>query len=183
MRDEAKRRSAKILKSGHLLYQNNSFKHRVIKTGVISDRVIYVMLQLNARYTLQVIQVYAPTSTADNEQVELFYEDVSSARGSKRAHFAVIIGDFNAKLGQKTATDPANVGNFGLEVRNQRGQLLLDYFRNEDLFCMNTFFKKPPQRKWTWKSPNGLVKNRLHTNVEKRDVRRCLCSKPLRHRK
>lgn len=39
--------------------------------------------------------------------------------------------------------------------------MLLNYLRNENLYCMNTFFEKAPQRKWTWKSPNNLVKNEI----------------------
>ena len=31
--------------------------------------------------------------------------------------------------------------------------------KGKHLYCMNTFFKKTPQRKWTWRSPNGSVKN------------------------
>lgn len=68
-----------VLKSGHMLYQNNSInnthnggvaimvhknlKHLVTKTRAISERVIYIVMKLNQRYTFQVIQVYAPTTT------------------------------------------------------------------------------------------------------------------------
>lgn len=54
---------------------HRDLKHLVSKTGAISERVIYITVKLNDRYTLQVIQVYAPTSAAENEEAEQFYED------------------------------------------------------------------------------------------------------------
>lgn len=73
------------LKSGHLLLQRNSatahlggvallihrkIKHLVTKTKAVSDRIIYALLRLNQRYSLQIIQAYAPTSTVQNEDIE-----------------------------------------------------------------------------------------------------------------
>ena len=37
----------------------------------------------------------------------------------------------------------------------------MNLLKGEQLYCMNTFFKKTPQRKWTWRSPNGSVKNEI----------------------
>lgn len=39
--------------------------------------------------------------------------------------------------------------------------MLTNYSNREDLFCPNTFFKKPKPRKWTWRSPDGKTKNEL----------------------
>lgn len=39
--------------------------------------------------------------------------------------------------------------------------MLLDYLSTEGLFCMNIHFKKSPQRKWTSKSSNNIVKNEI----------------------
>lgn len=83
------------------------------------------------------------------------------ARRAEKARFVVVMGDFNAKIGRKTTTDLANIGPFGLGIRNERGQMLLNYLSIEDLFCINTHFKKSSQWKWTWKSPNNTVKNKI----------------------
>ncbi|XP_029166729.1 craniofacial development protein 2-like [Nylanderia fulva] len=166
-----------VLKSGHMLYQNNSInnthnggvaimvhknlKHLVTKTRATSERVIYIVMKLNQRYTIQVIQVYAPTTTAEDKEIEHLYEDVSTARRAEKAKFTVVMEDFNAKMGPRTTEDLQIIGPYGLGVRNSRDQMLLDYLGSENLFCMNTFFKKSPQRKWTWKSPNNLTKNEI----------------------
>lgn len=86
----------------------------IIKMKSISPRVIYVVLQINKRYKLQVIQVYAPTSKAETEEVEQLYEDISLARRSEKTQFTMIIGDFNAKVGSSNEDNIPNRGNFGL---------------------------------------------------------------------
>lgn len=91
------------LQSKHTLYQYNneanskngqggvailihkSIQHMVCKTKAISERVVYIILELNNRYKLQVIQAYAPTATSSNEEIELFYEDITRARRSEEA--------------------------------------------------------------------------------------------------
>lgn len=166
-----------ILKSGHVLFQRNSetghhiggvaimvnsrIKHLVTKSKAISDRVIYIMLHLNRVQSIQIIQAYAPTSASTDEDVEQFYEDLTTAKNQENTKFKIIMGDFNAKVGQRTATDGLNIGNFGLGTRNIRGEMLLDFLNKEQMYCMNTFFKKQPQRKWTWRSPDGAIKNEI----------------------
>ncbi|EFN65839.1 Craniofacial development protein 2, partial [Camponotus floridanus] len=164
-----------LLKSGHLLFQKNAeeshlggvallihkeIKHLVTKLKAVSDRVAYVLLRLNQRYILQIIQAYAPTSTAQDEDIERFYEDLIEARSTEKAHFTIMMGDFNAKIGRQTMAD-TNIGMFGLGTRNNRGQTLIDFLGREGMYCMNTFFQEKPQKKWTWRSPDGTVKNEI----------------------
>jgi len=96
------------LKSGDELFQRNSdathldgvalLIHRRIKPSHQdeSDRIV-MLLRLNRRYSLQVIQAYTPTSTSQIEDIERFYEDFIEARKSEKLHFTIIISDFNAK--------------------------------------------------------------------------------------
>lgn len=165
------------LQTGHTLYQNNAeerdyiggvaiiinknFKHNVIKYQAISERVIYITIKLNKRYHLQIIQAYAPTSKAEEEEIERFYEDLTKARQMEKAHFVIVMGDFNAKIGERKQGDTDYVGNFGLGERNERGETLTNYLDKENLYCLNTFFKKPKQRKWTWRSPDNKTRNEI----------------------
>lgn len=165
------------LRSGHTLYQNNSetdysqggvafmvnrqIEHQIMKYSAISDRVIYLILKLNNRYNLQLIHCYAPTSTADDEVVDELYEDITRARNLERAQFVVVTGDFNAKIGEKQLGDSFYIGNYGLGQRNDRGDTLVNYINAEKLFCLNTFYKKQQQRRWTWRSPDGQSKNEI----------------------
>lgn len=165
------------LKSGHTLYQNNTnenysqggvafmvnrrIEHQIIKYSAISERVIYLVLKLNNRYNIQVIHCYAPTSTADEELVEKLYEDITHARNLEKSHYVIITGDFNAKVGKRKLGDSDYIGNFGLGYRNNRGEILTNFINSEKLFCLNTFYKKQTQRKWTWCSPDGQFRNEI----------------------
>ena len=59
---------------------------------------------------ITVIQVYAPTSNAEETEVERFYEDLLEVTPKKDVLF--IIGDWNAKVGSQET--PGVIGKFGL---------------------------------------------------------------------
>ena len=126
----------------------------------INERVAGITLKLNKRYHIKVIQVYAPTSTHNDEEVERFYEDVERAMKRNKTQFTFVIGDFNSKVGQKRIGETA-VGNFGINNRNDRGDTLVDFAERNHLRIMNTFFHKKESRKWTWRGPNGTTRNEI----------------------
>ena len=75
-------------------------------------------------FNITVIQVYAPTSNAEEAEVEWFYEDLQDLlelTPSKDVLF--IIGDWNAKVGSQET--PGVTGKFGLGVQNEAGQRLI----------------------------------------------------------
>lgn len=108
---------------------------------------------------MQIIQAYAPTFVSIDEENELFYEDLIAAKNAEKAKF--IIGDFNAKIGVKTATDLSYVSTFGLGEQNQRGQTMVNFLNQKKIYCLNTFFEKQPRRKWTWRIPDNTVRNEI----------------------
>ena len=73
---------------------------------------------------IMVIQVYAPTSNA--EEAEQFYEDLQDLlEWTHKKDVLFIIGDWNAKVrSQKT---PGVTGKFGLGVQNEAGQRLIEF--------------------------------------------------------
>ena len=77
-------------------------------------------------YNITVIQVYAPTSNAEEAEVERFYEDqqdLLEITPSKNVLF--IIGDLNAKVGSPEI--PGVTSKFGLGVQNEAGQRLIEF--------------------------------------------------------
>ncbi|XP_072401120.1 uncharacterized protein [Diabrotica undecimpunctata] len=71
------------------------------------------------------------------------------------------MGDFNAKLRCKLDRTEVAIGPYGFGQRNERGEMFLGFLVRNGLFAMNSFFKKSPQRKWTWASPDGVTKNEI----------------------
>ena len=75
---------------------------------------------------ITLIQVYAPTSKAEEAEAEQFYEDLQDlleVHLPKDVLF--IIGDWNAKVGSQEI--PGVTGKFGLGVRNEAGQRLTEF--------------------------------------------------------
>ena len=64
-----------------------------------NDRVISIRLQ-GKPFNITVIQVYAPTSNAEEIEDELFYEDLQDlSELTPKKDVLFIIGDWNAKVG------------------------------------------------------------------------------------
>ncbi|KAI8420615.1 hypothetical protein MSG28_007859 [Choristoneura fumiferana] len=137
-----------------------SLINNVVKVDSVSSRVAYLILRITDRYSLKVIQMYAPTSTHPDDEVEAMYEEISQAIHSSETYFTVVMGDFNAKVGTQNG-DELRVGPYGYGQRNQRGQRLVDFLEKEELYVMNSFFQKRPSRKWTWIGPDGSVRNEI----------------------
>ena len=64
-------------------------------------------------FTIIVIQVYAPTSNAEEAEVEQFYEDLQNLLElTPQKYVLFAIGDWNAKVGNQET--PGVTGKFGL---------------------------------------------------------------------
>ena len=77
-------------------------------------------------FNITVIQAYAPTSNAEEAEVEQFYEalqDLLELTPQKDVLF--IIGGWNAKVGSQETSGVT--GKFGLGVRNEAGQRLIEF--------------------------------------------------------
>ncbi|KAJ0169495.1 hypothetical protein K1T71_015082 [Dendrolimus kikuchii] len=87
--------------------------------------------------------------------------DITKAiHGTTSAHYNVVMGDFNAKVGVQECDEP-KIGPYGLGRRNHRGQMLVNFLEMQGLFLMNSFYKKKLQRRWTWQSPDTVTKNEI----------------------
>ena len=103
-----------------------------------------------------VIQVYAPTSNAEEAKVEWFYEDLQDLELTPKKDVLFIIGDWNAKGGSQET--PGVTGKFGLGVQNKAGQQLCQ--ENAPVIA-NTLFRQHKRRLYTWTSPDGQNRNQI----------------------
>ena len=72
-------------------------------------------------FNITVIQVYAPTSNAEEAEVEWFYEDLQDLLElTPKKDVLFILGGWNAKVGSQET--PRVTGKFGLGVQNEAGQ-------------------------------------------------------------
>ena len=95
----------------------------VLGCNLKNDRIISVCLK-GKPSNITVIQVYVPTSNA--EEAEQFYEDLQDVLElTPKKDVLFIIGDQSAKVGSQET--PGVTGKFGLGVRNEAGQSLIEF--------------------------------------------------------
>ena len=83
-------------------------------------------------FNITVIQVYAPTSNTEEAEVERFYEDLQDRLElTPKKDVLFIIGDWNAKVGSQET--PGVTGKFGLGIRNEAGQRLIEFCQENAL--------------------------------------------------
>ena len=106
------------------------------------------------QFNITVIQVYAPTSNAEEAEVEQFYEDLQDLLElTPKRDVLFIIGNWNAKVGSQEI--PGVIGKFGLGVQNEAGQRLIEFCQENTLVIANTLFQQHKRRLYTWTSPGG----------------------------
>ena len=99
-------------------------------------------------FNITVIQVYTPTSNAEEAEVEWFYEDLQDLLElTPKKDVLFIIGAWNAKLGSQET--PRLTGKFGLGMRNQAGQRLIEFCQENALVIANTLFQQHKRRLYT----------------------------------
>ena len=73
-------------------------------------------------FNITIIQVYAPTSNAEEAEVEQFYDDLQDLlEQTTKKDVLFILGDWNAKV--RSQEIPGVTGKFGLGVQNEAGQM------------------------------------------------------------
>ena len=111
-------------------------------------------------FNITAIQVYAPTSNAEEAEVERFYEDLQDLLElTLKKDVLFIIGDWNAKVrGQEI---PGVTGKFGLGVQNEAGQRLTEFCQENTVVITNTAFQQHRRRLYIWTSPDGQYQNQI----------------------
>ena len=119
---------------------NKRVRNAVLGCNLKNDRMISVRFQ-GKPFNITVIQVYAPTSNAEEAEVEWFYEDLQDLLElTPQKDVLFIIGDWNAKVGSQET--PGVTGKFGLGIRNEAGQRLIEFCQENALVIANTNNKR-----------------------------------------
>ena len=112
--------------------------------------------------SVTVINAYAQTSSAEDEEVEQFYNDIERAMADSDSKYKIITGDFNAKIATKTKEgDFESMQAFGIDEINERGDRLIEFAEEHTLIIANILFQKPKNRYWTWESSNRETRNQI----------------------
>ena len=140
---------------------NRKFTDYIEKFETHTDRIISCKIKLE-KESIHLVQVYAPTTSYEEEEIEKFYEDLEKAIHTSPSYYTIIMGDFNAKIGIKDEKEEIRgMGPHGIGTRNERGERLINFTEGNRFYITNTLFKKAKKRYWTWESPNGEYRNQI----------------------
>ena len=119
------------------------------------------MVKLYSRpFSINVIQVYAPTQDHSNAEIEVFYEGIEKAlKYAKSDDILCVMGDLNAKVGSEPFE--SKVVKYRLEEKNDRGERLIEICQQNNLKIANTLFQHTNCRLYTWKRPGNIVRNQI----------------------
>ena len=124
-----------LRRNGVAIMVNKRVQNAVLGCNFKNDRMISVRFQ-GKPFNITVIQVYAPTSNAEEAEVEQFYEDLQDLLEiTPKKDVLFLIGDWNAKVGSQET--PGVTGKFGLGGQNEAGQRLTE-FCQENALVMQT---------------------------------------------
>lgn len=135
------------------------YKKNIVSFTGISERVAVLKLKFEHEL-LTLVQAYAPTEQASEEEIDQFYNDIRKTQEIQDRNL-IVMGDFNARVGQPKKYEKIILGKFGYGKRNERGNKLVQYACEQKLSIMNTYFKKNADRRWTWISPDQKTKNEI----------------------
>ena len=128
-----------LRRNGVAIKVNKRVRNAVLGCNLKNDRMISVRFH-GKPFNITVIQVYAPTSNAEEAEVERFYEDLQELLElTSKKDVLFIIGDWNTKVGSQETL--AVTGKFGLGIWNEVGQRLIEFCQEKALVIANTHFQ------------------------------------------
>ena len=139
-----------LRRNGVAIIVSKRVRNAVLGWNLKNDRKISIHFQ-GKPFNITVIQVYAPTSNAEEAEVERVYEDLQELTPKKRCPFHYRALECKSR---KSET-PGVTGKFGLGVQNEAGQRLIEFWQENTLVIANTLFQQHKRRLYTWTSPDG----------------------------
>ena len=137
------------------------------------ERIIIATFK-TATTPLTVIQIYAPTNADTDAVKDAFYAKLQDELDKvPHAHMLILMGDFNAQLGNDAAQWGGSIGRFGLpsQVTNN-GQRILDLCASNSLVVTDTMLQHRTVHLQSWISNDGRTRNQIdHTLVRRRDFK------------
>ena len=108
----------------------------------VSERIPRIRLKSHIGF-MSLIAVYAPTNVPGNEEeTEAFYQSLQSVVEQVPVRdMLLILGDFNARVGNDMSAWRGTLGRFGPAEQNENGVKLLDFCALNGLVITTTLFQ------------------------------------------
>ena len=131
-----------------------------------NNRMVLVYFQ-GKPFSITVIQVCAPTTDAEEAELNWLYEEdlqhllelTAITAKKKRKSVFFVTGNWNVKVGSQEI--PRITVKFGLGVQNEAGQRLTEFCQEKILVRAHTLFQQYRRQFYTWTSTNGQYQNQI----------------------
>ena len=141
---------------GVAIVMNRNVTKAMLEYEPVNKRIIRARFQAKLG-KLTIIQCYAPTNEADDEEKTDFYLALQSEIEKVPKHdVTIVMGDLNTKVGNERV-----MGKYGCGNHNDNGERLVDLCGTNNLVIGGTIFPHREIHKLTWISPNGRDKNQI----------------------
>ena len=107
-------------------------------------------------FNITVIQVYTPTTNAEEAKGEWLYNDLKDLLDlteKKKKKCPFIMGNWDAKVGSHKISGVT--GNYGVGFKNEAGQRLTEFCQENALVLANTRYQQHKRRLCKWTSLDG----------------------------
>ncbi|XP_065570215.1 craniofacial development protein 2-like [Artemia franciscana] len=136
-------------------------KKALISSTPVSERKVTIRLKGSVS-NLIIIQVYATDTARSDKECEQFYFQLQSVTDqTPKKDMLIVMGDFNAITDNDQIDRRDVMGPHGHGRLNGRGEMLISFCRENDMYITNSTFKHGHRRKVTWRSPNGVTENMI----------------------
>ena len=139
----------------------------------LSDRIMTLTLELELDTRVTLVSCYAPTMNRPDQEKDDFYQRLREViDGIRHKDKLILMGDFNARVGDDFHTWNGVLGHHGVGRMNDNGLRLLSLCREYDLTITNTVFQQKNCRKTTWMHPRSNNWHLIDYVISKRrDIR------------
>jgi endonuclease/exonuclease/phosphatase family metal-dependent hydrolase len=156
------------------LLLNKRVRRGLMEWYPISERIIIARFQSKIR-NISVVQCYAPTETSEEVVKQEFYVALTDVLTKiKQKGVILLMGDFNAKVGQDNEGLEHIMGKHGFGERNENGELFVNLCASQDLVIGGTLFPHKECHKVTRVSPDHRTENQVDHVAVSRKWRRSL---------
>ena len=155
-------RKDEIRRQGVAIVINKELSKCMTSYTLTSERIMSVTFKTNTGL-VTTIQVYAPDSNYDDNEIENFYNILQQKTDNIPKKSTIILtGNINARVDTNHAESMLEVvGKYGLGETNERGLRLLHFCSVNKYVLTNTIYKHEPNRRFTWISLDGKTKTQI----------------------